>query len=153
MRAIRHGFGAIASVAVLITGTAVAAEVRTAPAPTDELPVTAPATGEPENFGASCRTVVEGSRVTAHCSNPYPRTDRIRLHVECDRWWDLDTDSAPVEVGPADYAQVTGRCWKEVRSAWITHEPADPAPASPAPGSPPVRGPLPAPGPLPVRGS
>ncbi|MFF0475900.1 hypothetical protein [Streptomyces sp. NPDC004284] len=137
MRAIRHGFGAIASVAVLITGTGVAAEVRAVPAPTEELPVTAPATEEPENFGASCRTLVEGSRVTAHCSNPYPRTDRVRLHVECDRWWDVDTDSAPVEVGPADYAQVTGRCWKEVRSAWVTHQPADPAPA---PGSLPVRG-------------
>ncbi|MFC9594151.1 hypothetical protein [Streptomyces sp. NPDC056944] len=140
MRAIRQGFGAVASVAVLITGTAVAAELRAAPAPAEDLPATAPAAGEPEDFGASCRTVVEGSRVTAHCSNPYPRTDRIRLHVECDRWWDVDSDSAPVEVGPADYAQVTGRCWKEVRSAWVTHQPADPAPAQ---GSPP----------LPVRGS
>ncbi|WP_225802307.1 hypothetical protein [Streptomyces sp. NK15101] len=138
MRAIRNGFGAIASVAVLITGTAVATELRAAPAPAEELPATAPATGEPEDFGASCRTLVEGSRVTAHCSNPYPRADRVRLHVECDRWWDLDGDSAPVEVGPADYVQVTGRCWKEVRSAWITHQPADPPPA---------------PGPLPVRGS
>ncbi|MFF0424214.1 hypothetical protein ACH4TP_28565 [Streptomyces sp. NPDC021012] len=146
MRAIRHGFGAIASVAVLVTGTGVAAEVRAAPAPTEELPVTAPATEEPQDFEASCRTLVEGSRVTAHCSNPYPRTDRVRLHVECERWWDVDTDSAPVEVGPADYAQLTGRCWKEVRSAWVTHQPADPAPA---------RGPLPAParGSLPVRGS
>ncbi|MEU6625598.1 hypothetical protein ABZ926_33245 [Streptomyces litmocidini] len=138
MRAIRHGFGAFASVAVLITGTAVATELRDAPAPTEELSATAPATGSPEDFGASCRTVVEGSRVTAHCSNPYPRTDRVRLHVECDRWWDVDSDSAPVEVGPADYARVTGRCWKEVRSAWVTHQPADPAPA---PGQPlPVRG-------------
>ncbi|MEU0400775.1 hypothetical protein ABZ318_11050 [Streptomyces sp. NPDC006197] len=138
MREIRQGFGAFASVAVLITGTAVATELRDAPAPAEEPSATAPATGEPEDFGASCRTVVEGSRVTAHCSNPYPRTDRVRLHVECDRWWDVDSDSAPVEVGPADFAQVTGRCWKEVRSAWITHQPADPAPA---PGQPlPVRG-------------
>ncbi|MFB6634518.1 hypothetical protein ACFCWY_31950 [Streptomyces sp. NPDC056362] len=136
MRAIRRGFGVIASVAVLITGTAVAAELRAAPAPAEDPPATA-AAGDPENFGASCRTVVEGSRVTAHCSNPYPRTDRIRLHVECDRWWDVDSDSAPVEVEPADYAQVTGRCWKEVRSAWITHQPADPAPAQ---DPPPVRG-------------
>ncbi|MCZ0979172.1 hypothetical protein O1L60_08550 [Streptomyces diastatochromogenes] len=138
MRGIRHGFGAIASVAVLITGTGVAAEVRAAPAPTEELPAGAPAAGEPQDFEASCRTLVEGSHVTAHCSNPYPRTDRVRLHVECARWWDVDTDSAPVEVGPADYAQVTGRCWKEVRSAWVTHQPADPAP--PAPGRLPVRG-------------
>jgi hypothetical protein len=128
MRAIRHGLGAFVSVAVLLTGIAVAAEVRAAPAPAEELPVTAPAAEEPENFGASCRTVVQGSTVTAHCQNPYPRTDRIRLHVECERWWDIDSDSAPVEVGPADYGTITGRCWKEVRSAWITHQPADQAP-------------------------
>ncbi|MGW0029471.1 hypothetical protein ACWDXD_06480 [Streptomyces sp. NPDC003314] len=131
MRLIRQGFGAFASVAVLLTGVALAAEVRAAPAPAEE-PAAAPAAGEPENFGASCRTDVEGSRVTAHCQNPYPRTDRVRLHVECEQWWDVDTDSAPVDVGPADYAQLTGRCWKEVRSAWITHQPADP---EPAPGS------------------
>ncbi|MFD4321678.1 hypothetical protein [Streptomyces sp. NPDC058548] len=129
MRAIRHGFGAFVSVAVLLTGIAVAAEVRAAPAPAEELPVTAPATEEPENFGASCRTVVQGSTVTAHCQNPYPRTDRVRLHIECEHWWDIDSDSAPVEVGPADYGTITGRCWKEVRSAWITHQPADQAPA------------------------
>ncbi|MCX5225375.1 hypothetical protein [Streptomyces sp. NBC_00233] len=128
MRAIRHGFGAFVSVAVLLTGIAVAAEVRAAPAPAEEPPVTAPAAEDPENFGASCRTVVQGSTVTAHCQNPYPRTDRVRLHVECERWWDIDSDSAPVEVGPADYGELTGRCWKEVRSAWITHQPADQAP-------------------------
>ncbi|MFJ5830561.1 hypothetical protein [Streptomyces sp. NPDC093089] len=129
MRAIRHGFGAFATVAVLLTGIAVADEVRTAPAPAEEGPAAAPGAGEPEVFEASCRTVVQGSRVTAHCRNPYPRTDSVRLHVECDRWWDVDSDSAPVEVGPADHAKLTGRCWKEVRSAWVTHQPADPAPA------------------------
>ncbi|WP_329624222.1 hypothetical protein OG357_30685 [Streptomyces sp. NBC_01255] len=128
MRAIRNGFGAFASVAVLLTGIAVAAEVRAAPAPVEELPAAGPAAEEPETFGASCRTVVQGSRVTAYCQNPYPGTDRVRLHVECERWWDVDTDSAPVDVGPADYAQVTGRCWKEVRSAWVTHQPAEPEP-------------------------
>ncbi|MFE5948507.1 hypothetical protein [Streptomyces sp. NPDC056480] len=128
MRALRHGFGAFVSVAVLLTGIAVAAEVRAAPAPAEEPPATAPAAGEPEDFGASCGTVVQGSTVTAHCRNPYPRTDRVRLHVECERWWDIDSDSAPVEVGPADYGELTGRCWKEVRSAWVTHQPADQAP-------------------------
>ncbi|WP_406057207.1 hypothetical protein OG462_12070 [Streptomyces sp. NBC_01077] len=132
MRAIRHGFGAFVSVAVLLTGIAVAAEVRAAPAPAEEVPATAPAAEEPENFGASCRTVVQGSRVTAHCQNPYPRTDRVRLHVECERWWDIDSDSAPVDVGPADYGKITGRCWKEVGAAWVTHQPADQAP-DPAP--------------------
>ncbi|MCX5389891.1 hypothetical protein [Streptomyces sp. NBC_00094] len=134
MRAIRNGFGAFASVAVLLTGIAVAAEVRVAPAPAEELPATAPAAEEPEYFGASCRTVVQGSKVTARCQNPYPGTDRVRLHVECDRWWDVDTDSAPVDVGPADYAKLTGRCWKEVRSAWVTHQPAD-LPQERVPGS------------------
>ncbi|MEV5970589.1 hypothetical protein [Streptomyces sp. NPDC051921] len=110
-----------------LAGLAVAAEVRAAPAPAADATTGAayaPGAGSDENVGASCRTLVQGSVVTAHCQNPYPRTDRVRLHVECDRWWDIDSDSAPVEVGPADYAQVTGRCWKEVRSAWITHEPA-----------------------------
>ncbi|MET9672523.1 hypothetical protein ABZY68_05405 [Streptomyces sp. NPDC006482] len=134
MRAIRNGFGAFASVAVLLTGIAVAAEVRAAPVPAEELPATAPAAEEPEYFGASCRTVVQGSKVTAHCQNPYPGTDRVRLHVECDRWWDVDTDSAPVDVGPADYAKLTGRCWKEVRSAWVTHQPTD-LPPERVPGS------------------
>ncbi|MEU5220524.1 hypothetical protein AB0G79_30580 [Streptomyces sp. NPDC020807] len=152
MRAIRDGFGAFALVAVLLAGTAVAAEVRDAPAPTEELPagsrssadgfaadgaatdgtaadgssVDGSSVGGRENFGASCRTVVQGSRVTAYCQNPYPDTDRVRLHVECDRWWDVDTDSAPVDVGAADYAQISGRCWKEVGSAWVTHEQVEP---------------------------
>ncbi|MET9376710.1 hypothetical protein ABZX98_21605 [Streptomyces sp. NPDC002992] len=131
MRAPHRRAAALASAAALLAGLAVAAEVRAAPPPAEDPP---PAVAqEPEDFGASCRTVVEGSRVTAYCHNPYPRTDRVRLHVECDRWWDVDTDSAPVEVGPTVYAQISGRCWKEVRSAWLTHEPAEPAP--PAPGS------------------
>lgn len=127
MRALHRGFAAHASVAALLLGTAVAAEVHAAPAPAEDTAATVVARGT-EDFGASCLTVVEGTRVTAHCRNPYPRTDRIRLHVECDPWWDLDTDSAPVDVAPADHASVTARCWKEVRSAWVTHEPADPAP-------------------------
>lgn len=129
MRALFSRAPAFLSVAALLAGLgglAVAAEVRAAPTPAEEAPLAAPVADPGEDFGASCHTVVQGSSVTAHCQNPYPRTDRVRLHVECDRWWDVDSDSAPVEVGPADYAQVTGRCWKEVRSAWITHEPAAP---------------------------
>jgi len=132
MRALRSRAPAFVAAAALLAGLAgltVAAEVRAAPAAVDGAAVDATtadetATDGPEHFGASCRTLVQGSVVTAHCQNPYPRTDRVRLHVECERWWDVDTDSAPVEVGPADYAKVTGRCWKEIRSAWITHEPA-----------------------------
>ena len=75
-----------------------------------------------ELFGAECRTAVTGSHVTAYCHNPYPETDGVSLHVECDRWWDLDTDSAPVDARPAMTVRLTGRCWKEVRSVWITHQ-------------------------------
>ncbi|MEV0227232.1 hypothetical protein [Streptomyces sp. NPDC050704] len=73
-------------------------------------------------FGAACRTSVDGSYVTAYCHNPYPETDRVGLHVECDRWWDIDSDLTPVEAGPAQTVRLTGRCWKEVRSAWVSHQ-------------------------------
>ncbi|MFC8080988.1 hypothetical protein ACFUN8_36275 [Streptomyces sp. NPDC057307] len=78
--------------------------------------------GERDPFGAHCRTTTEGSLVTAFCHNPYPGTDRVQLHVECARWWDVDSDSAPAEAGAARYARLTGRCWKEVASAWVSHE-------------------------------
>ncbi|MET7829684.1 hypothetical protein ABZT23_34085 [Streptomyces sp. NPDC005386] len=72
-------------------------------------------------FGADCRTTVTGSHVVAYCHNPYVDTDTVRLHVECARWWDVDTDSAPVDVAPALTVRLTGRCWKEIRAVWITH--------------------------------
>ncbi|MDT9691640.1 hypothetical protein Q5762_25515 [Streptomyces sp. P9(2023)] len=126
MRVPHRRAAALASAVALLAGLAIAAEVRAAPAPTEEAP--APVARDAEDFGASCRTVVAGSQVTAYCQNPYPTTDRVRLHVECDRWWDVDVDSAPVDVRPTDYAQLTGRCWKEVRSAWLTHQPAEQPP-------------------------
>lgn len=55
----------------------------------------------PEPFGASCRSRVAGSRVISYCHNPYPRTDGVRLHIECARWWDLDSDGPEVEAGLA----------------------------------------------------
>ncbi|NBM14770.1 hypothetical protein GUY61_03590 [Streptomyces sp. GC420] len=73
-------------------------------------------------FGAECRTSIHGSHVTAHCFNPYPATDRVRLHIECDRWWDVDADSAPLMARPARTVKLTGRCWKEVRAVWVSHE-------------------------------
>ncbi|MFE5488286.1 hypothetical protein [Streptomyces sp. NPDC056527] len=130
MRAPHRRAAALASAAALLAGLAVAAEVRAAPGPAEDAPLPA-VVRDPENFGASCRTVVEGSRVTAYCHNPYPGTDRVRLHVECDRWWDVDTDSAPVDVEATAYVRLTGRCWKEVRSAWLTHQPVEPAPRAP----------------------
>ncbi len=74
-------------------------------------------------YAADCRTVVEGSRATAFCHNPYPATDTVRLHVECERWWDIDADGVPKAIGPAGYVELTDRCWKEVRSAWVSHQP------------------------------
>ncbi|MGW0389740.1 hypothetical protein ACWDYJ_02340 [Streptomyces sp. NPDC003042] len=86
-----------------------------------EPPVRPAPTPTPELFGADCAVGIEGSQVTAYCHNGYPETDLLRLHVECDRWWDLDGDGAAVALGPAGRTQLTGRCWKEVRSAWVSH--------------------------------
>ncbi|MGW1724014.1 hypothetical protein ACWCQK_13910 [Streptomyces sp. NPDC002306] len=93
--------------------------------PYEAMPHTRVKTGEPapaQQFGADCRTTVSGSHVVAYCHNPYADADRVTLHVECDRWWDLDTDGAPVDTGPAVTVRLTGRCWKEVRSVWISHQ-------------------------------
>lgn len=85
-----------------------------------------PADADPgELFGASCRIRVDGSRVTAYCHNPYPATDQVTLHVECARWWDLDSDGSPVDAGPAQTVELTGRCWSDVGSAWVSHRRAD----------------------------
>ncbi|MET9518771.1 hypothetical protein [Streptomyces sp. NPDC002994] len=72
-------------------------------------------------FGSTCRTTIEGSRVVAYCHNPFPESDLVQLHTECDRWWDIDADGSPVEVGPAQTVRLTDRCWKEVRAAWVSH--------------------------------
>ncbi|MGW7279966.1 hypothetical protein ACWGIV_16995 [Streptomyces sp. NPDC054844] len=73
-------------------------------------------------FGAECRVRVDGSDVTAYCHNPYPETDHVRLHVECARWWDLDSDGSAVPAGPAQTVRLDGRCWKEVQAAWVSHQ-------------------------------
>ncbi|MFJ7153062.1 hypothetical protein ACIQVT_33510 [Streptomyces sp. NPDC100445] len=95
--------------------------------PYDALPHARVSDGKPpapSRFGSSCRTSVHGSRVVAYCHNPYVDTDRVRLHIECARWWDIDTDSAPVDAGPALTVRLTGRCWKEVGTVWISHQKA-----------------------------
>nr|WP_202453294.1 hypothetical protein [Streptomyces sp. SID4913] len=81
----------------------------------------APPAPSPEPSGAECRTAVHGSRVVAYCHNPYPSADRVQLHTECARWWDIDADSAPVEIGPGRTVRLDDRCWKEVAAVWITH--------------------------------
>ena len=76
---------------------------------------------EPARSGAECRTRTEGSQTVVYCHNPYPEPDQVRLHIECARWWDIDSDSAPVMAGPAMTVRLTGRCWKEIRSVWVSH--------------------------------
>ncbi|WP_405611485.1 hypothetical protein [Streptomyces sp. NBC_00076] len=75
----------------------------------------------PELFGATCHSRITGSRVSAYCHNPYVPVDLVSLHIECDRWWDIDTDGAALAAGPAQTVRLTGRCWKEVRSVWVSH--------------------------------
>ncbi|MEV5611435.1 hypothetical protein [Streptomyces sp. NPDC052225] len=77
-----------------------------------------------ELFGADCRIRVDGPLVSVTCHNPYPRTDRIALHVECEAWWDIDVDAKPVPAGPAETVRLDGRCWKKVRTAWVSHRKA-----------------------------
>ncbi|WP_307804969.1 hypothetical protein [Streptomyces sp. VRA16 Mangrove soil] len=74
-----------------------------------------------ELFGAQCRTETDGSRVRAYCHNPYPGADAVALHIECARWWDIDTDTKPREVDPAETVRLDGRCWKDVARVWVSH--------------------------------
>ncbi|MEU5164545.1 hypothetical protein AB0G74_33665 [Streptomyces sp. NPDC020875] len=95
-----------------------------APGPGESAPAdSAAGAGTPEPYRAECRTETDGSYATAYCHNPYPVTDRVRLHIECDRWWDVDVDGPPVDIGPAQYVELTDRCWQRVRAVWVTHLP------------------------------
>ncbi|MFF3210242.1 hypothetical protein ACFYYB_06230 [Streptomyces sp. NPDC002886] len=103
-------------------GTDVQAPAVVDPAQIPAEPPVQPAKPAKELFGADCDTEINGSQVVAFCHNGYPQTDLVRLHVECDRWWDVDGDGAAVAVGPAGRVELSGRCWKEVRSAWVSHQ-------------------------------
>ncbi|WP_405781897.1 hypothetical protein [Streptomyces sp. NBC_00859] len=105
MRSIRYRSAVllVASAAVAGFMTPASAHARTAP------------------FGAGCLISVRGSHASATCHNAYVEGDRIALHVECARWWDIDTDSTPVEVGPARSVRLAGRCWKEISAVWVSH--------------------------------
>ncbi|MFI0979066.1 hypothetical protein ACH4SP_18945 [Streptomyces sp. NPDC021093] len=132
-----------------LAGTAVHAALPGAPAP--EAPVTVsagsgtpvssesseePAPARTAGSGSTCRTAVERSRVVAYCHNPYPEVDLVRLHTECVRWWDIDADGGQVTVGPAETVRLSGRCWKEVAGAWVSHERAPDGPSdAPLPGA------------------
>jgi hypothetical protein len=120
----RNGFAA-APAALFAALTLLLAAPSDAASHTAHSAVTTPharVPAEKRPFGAACRTVVDGSHVTAYCHNPYPESDHVGLHIECDRWWDLDADGTRVEAGPAQNVRLTGRCWKEVRSAWVSHQ-------------------------------
>jgi hypothetical protein len=70
----------------------------------------------------TCRLTQQGSTATATCHNPDPTAGRVQLHVACARWWDPPTDTPTVTVSPAEWVTLTGHCWKEVRTAWLTRE-------------------------------
>jgi hypothetical protein len=106
----------LAALTLLLVVSGGAVSHTTKAAPHARVPV------EERPFGAACRTAVDGSYVTAYCHNPYPEPDHVRLHIECDPWWDIDSDGASVEAGPAQTVRLAGRCWKEVRSAWVSHQ-------------------------------
>lgn len=110
------------SFAPLLVAVALATALPYSAVPHAHARVEARQAERPEPFGATCHTRIAGSEVTAYCHNPYVAIDRVRLHIECDRWWDLDSDGASVEAGPAQTVRLTGRCWKEVRSVWVSHQ-------------------------------
>ncbi|KUJ68908.1 hypothetical protein ACZ90_16105 [Streptomyces albus subsp. albus] len=121
MRVPRPAAAAALAVA-LLTGAAVTVAVAQ-PQSTAERTGPGPATPRHRPETAACHTWTTGSRATAGCFNPYPRADRVRLHVECARWWDPDMDGTSVDVAPAQYVELSQRCWKEIRTAWVSHHP------------------------------
>ena len=127
MRPLSGRTAAFVGAVLITTGLAVISELCGAPDPTALAdPPTRRTQGRPHaGSHASCRTNIEGSHATASCHNPYPETDRVRLHIECERWWDIDEDGVPADVRPTGYAELAGRCWKGIRAAWVTHERVD----------------------------
>ncbi|WP_329115212.1 hypothetical protein [Streptomyces sp. NBC_01465] len=118
MRRPRRRSAALLTAALALAALTAAPTVAARPAGAPAAPA---AVETPEPTGSECRTEIRGSHVVAYCHNPYPDGDRVQLHVECERWWDIDADGRPVEVYPAQTVRLTDRCWKEVRSVWITH--------------------------------
>ncbi|MES9553363.1 hypothetical protein ABZ776_20030 [Streptomyces sp. NPDC007076] len=130
MRSIRRRTGALLAAAIALAG--LAAPVGISMAGRAGAGASAPVAPSPEPAGAECRTSIRGSRVVTYCHNPYPSTDRVQLHTECRRWWDIDADATPVDVGPGLTVRLDDRCWKEVGSVWVTHRVRDASPDRPA---------------------
>ncbi|MFH8476168.1 hypothetical protein [Streptomyces sp. NPDC018000] len=130
MRSIRRRTWA--QLAAFMVGAALLAPIGISVAGRAGAGASAPAAPSPDPAGSECRTSVRGSRVVAYCHNPYPSTDRVQLHTECRRWWDIDADATPVDVGPGRTVRLDDRCWKEVGSVWITHRVQDTLQGRPA---------------------
>ncbi|MGW1433264.1 hypothetical protein ACWD6K_32170 [Streptomyces sp. NPDC002431] len=123
MRSTRRRTGALLAAAIALAG--LAAPVGITLAGRAGSGASTPAAPSPEPAGAECLTSIRGSRVVALCHNPYPSTDRVQLHTECRQWWDVDADSAPVDVEPGRTVRIDDRCWKQVASVWVTHRARD----------------------------
>ncbi|NED92723.1 hypothetical protein G3I76_73290 [Streptomyces sp. SID11233] len=121
MRGTRHRTRSLLTASAVVAGLLVPGALYAAGYVGAIGPAGAAAPPAPEPSGAECRTSVHGSRVIAYCHNPYPSADRVQLHTDCARWWDIDADSRPVAVGPGRTVRLDDRCWKEVRSTWVTH--------------------------------
>ncbi|GAA3739278.1 hypothetical protein [Streptomyces tremellae] len=127
MRVHHRGTAALTTAVLLAAGLTAAQRAQPqGPARTSGAGAAAPAAAPVAADGAgraTCRTRTAGSHAVADCHNPDPAADRVRLHVECARWWDVDADSAPADIPPAGYARLTERCWQRIAAVWITHEP------------------------------
>ncbi|MFE0426262.1 hypothetical protein [Streptomyces sp. NPDC058953] len=122
-RAARALVAPLLTLAAVLVGAVPDAVSQGRPAADAPGPGESPPAGSARTYQAECRTETEGSRATAYCHNPYPVTDRVRLHIECDNWWDVDVDGPPVDVGAAQYVELTDRCWQGIRAVWVTHLP------------------------------
>ncbi|MFD9014690.1 hypothetical protein ACFV0A_37410, partial [Streptomyces sp. NPDC059552] len=62
-----------------------------------------------------------GSLVRGTSHPPSPATDLLGRPVVCAAGAPGAGQACAVAVGPAGRAELVGRCWKEVRSAWVSH--------------------------------
>ncbi|WP_432096821.1 hypothetical protein [Streptomyces sp. bgisy100] len=127
MRVLRRAAAAVLVLSAAVISPSSAAAIAAPDTGTSRTP--RPARPDPGRepwppYRAECRTRIEGSRAVVACHNPYPESDLVQLHIECDRWWDPDVDGKPVDVGPARTVELADRCWMDIRAVWVTHTPA-----------------------------